>query len=85
MAACSVLERILCMLVHISLTLVAAYGIQKEEKKYLPIAILAHVLADLLSCLSQRGLVSIAAVEVWLFVCTVILVICGRRLYQNME
>ena len=53
----AVLERMGAMAVHISLTVVVAYGIVKGQRRYLPLAILAHAAGDLLPALYQRGAV----------------------------
>lgn len=72
------------MAAHIFLTVVVAYGIMKGQKKYLPLAILAHAIADVFPALYQRGAVSMLAMEVWLWFWAVLLVIWARKLYKEM-
>lgn len=79
-----VFERFCCMFIHISLTIIVAYGIIKNRKLYLPLAVLAHAAVDVLPALSQRGAVGIWAVEAWICVCAVLLTIWCRKLYRKM-
>lgn len=78
-----VFERIVCMFIHVSLTILVAYGINKNEKKYLFLAILAHAIVDTLPALSQRGSMWIWIPELWICVCAVGLTIWARRLYKQ--
>lgn len=80
----TVLERMGAMAVHISLTVVIAYGIIKGQRKYLPLAILAHAGVDLLPALYQRDAVTMSVTEMWLWVWVILLVIWARKLYQKM-
>lgn len=79
----TVLERVGAMIVHVTLTVVVAYGITSGQRKYLPLAVLAHAGVDLLPALQQRGVVPMQATEVWLCVWAVLLVIWARKLYQK--
>lgn len=79
----AVLERMGAMAVHISLTVVVAYGIVKGQRRYLPLAILAHAAGDLLPALYQRGAVSILVTELWLWLWAILLMIWARKLYQK--
>ena len=83
-AALYVIERIGTMLIHISLTVIVAYGIETGEKKYLGAAILLHAAIDIFAALSQRGAVSMVLLEVWLIAWTCALVFIGRRLYLKL-
>lgn len=80
-----VFERIVCMFIHVSLTVLVAYGINKNEMKYLFLAILAHAIVDTLPALSQRssGSMWILITELWICVCAVGLTIWARRLYRK--
>lgn len=80
-----VFERICCMFVHISLTILVAYGIAKGQKKYLPLAVLAHAVTDTMPALFQRGVVNMLTVELWLCGCTVVLVAWGMVLYKRWD
>lgn len=83
--ALCVFERIVCMFIHVSLTVLVAYGINKNEMKYLFLAILAHAIVDTLPALSQRssGSMWILITELWICVCAVGLTIWARRLYKQ--
>lgn len=72
------------MFIHISLTVVVAFGIAKNQKKYLPLAIFAHAAVDLLPCLYQRQIGTMWMVEGWLLLGVVLLVIWSRKLYKEM-
>lgn len=79
----TVLERVGAMAVHVSLTVVVAYGVLKGQKNYLFLAILTHAAVDTLPALYQRGAVSMSVVEVWLWIWTVLLVIWAGKLYNQ--
>lgn len=81
--ALCIFERIVCMFIHVSLTVLVAYGINKNEIKYLFLAILAHAIVDTLPALSQRGSMWIWITELWICVCAVGLTIWARRLYRQ--
>ena len=83
-AALYVIERIGTMLIHISLTVIVAYGIETGGKKYLEAAILLHAIIDVFAALSQRGVVTMALSEIWLLAWTCALVFIGRRLYLKL-
>lgn len=80
-----VLERVGAMALHIALTVVVAYGIMKEKKQYLPLAVLAHALVDALPALYQRGAVTMAVSEIWLFAWVAVLAVWAVKLYRNMQ
>ena len=82
-AAIQVIERILCMVIHISLTLIVFYGIRESKKGYLPLAVLAHAALDLFPALNQRGVVPVWMVEMWLALCCVMLVMLCKKLYTK--
>lgn len=84
-ALCFIIERIFCMGIHISLTIIVFYGVRNQNKKYLLMAILAHMLLDTLPALYQRGAVSIAVTELWLGVCCVVLCFIAHRFYQKLR
>lgn len=80
----TVLERVGAMAVHVTLTVVVSYGITSGQRRYLPLAILAHAGVDLFPGLYQRGVVPMLVTEVWLFVWAVLLAVWARKLYQRM-
>lgn len=82
-AAIQIIERILCMVIHISLTLIVFYGIRESKKAYLPLAVLAHAALDLFLALNQRGVVAMWMVEMWLALCCVMLVLWCKKLYTK--
>lgn len=77
-----VFERICCMFLHIGFTILVAYGITKGQKRYLPLAILAHAVTDTLPALFQRGVVGMWVVELWVCGCTVVLITWSVALYK---
>lgn len=79
----NVFERLACMLCHIGLTVIAAYGIEKLQKKYLLAAIISHAVIDIFPALYQRGAVSLVFVEIWLAVCAVPLTVWSIKLYKK--
>lgn len=82
-AFANVFERFVCMFAHIGLTVTVAYGIEKSQKKYLLAAIIAHAVTDIFPALYQRGAVGIAAEEIWIAVCAVLLTIWSIKLYKK--
>ena len=80
-----VLERIMCMFVHIGLTVVVYHAVQSAKPVYLLYAVLLHMATDLLPAMLQRGLVSVWICELWLLICTVIICIFALRLYRSPE
>lgn len=84
MMAMNVIERLLAMLLHISLTVIVFYGVVSKEKRYLPLAILLHMLMDTFAALYQRGVVPLWSVEVWAAFWAVVSVVIAVRLYRKM-
>lgn len=84
--AISVLERVLCMSVHISLTVVVGYGVSAGRSRvYLPLAILAHAGLDVFPALYQRGAVNVVVSEVWLLAWTVLLAVWAAKLCKKLS
>ena len=84
MMAMNVIERLLAMLLHISLTVIVFYGVISGEKRYLPLAIALHMLMDTFAALYQRGVVPLWSVEVWAAFWTGVCVVIAVRLYRKM-
>ena len=82
--AMNVIERLLAMLLHISLTVIVFYGVVSEEKRYLTLAIILHMLMDTFAALYQRGVAALWSVEVWSAFWTVVSVVIAVRLYRKM-
>lgn len=86
MGLLSIVERLLAMSAHISLTLVVAYGLDTGRTRlYLPLAILAHALLDLLPAMYQRGAVSMLLCEGWVLLWAVLLAVWAVRLYKKLN
>lgn len=83
-AVLTILERVGAMAAHISFTIIVAYGVLKQKKQYLPLAVLAHALVDALPALYQRGVVSMAVSELWLFAWAAVLAVWAVKLYRDM-
>ena len=79
----TVLERVGAMAAHIALTVIVAYGVMKGEKRYLPLAVLAHAAVDALPALYQRGAVPMVVSEVWLFAWAAGLAAWAVKLYRR--
>lgn len=84
-AFAAVLERIACMLAHIGLTVIVAYSIEKSQIKYLFFAVISHMILDIFPGLYQRGAVDIFAMETWIAVCAIMLIVWSIKLYKNMQ
>jgi len=84
MMALNVIERLFAMLLHISLTVIVFYGVISGEKRYLPLAIVLHMLMDTFAALYQRGVVPLWSVEVWAAFWTVVSAFIAVRLYRKM-
>ena len=63
--ALNVAERLFAMVLHIGLTVIVFYGVCKEKKGCLPLAIVLHMLTDTFPALYQRGVLPLWAVEIW--------------------
>ena len=85
MMAMNVIERLLTMSLHIGLTVIVYYGVCSGKKRYLPLAILLHMLMDTFPALYQRGAVPLWAVEVWVAVWTVIIAFIAGKRYRKMK
>ncbi len=85
MMAMNVIERLFAMLLHISLTVIVFYGVISGEKKYLPLAILIHMLMDTFAALYQRSVVPLWSSEVWAAFWAAISVVIAVRLYRKMS
>lgn len=82
-AALTVFERICAMFAHIGFTVIVAYGVETRQKRYLLGAVLAHAVLDIFPALYQRGVVSMAASEIWVFVCAAVITAASVYLYKN--
>lgn len=83
--AVSVFERVICMSVHISLTIVVGYGVvMGKSRLYLPLAILGHAIVDVFAALYQRGAVGAAVTEIWLLIWAVLLAVWAVKLYKRL-
>ena len=85
MMAMNVLERLFAMLIHIGLTVIVFYGVKNAKKRYLPLAILLHMLMDTFPALYQRGVVQLWTVEIWAALWTAVVVYIAVRLYRKMQ
>lgn len=81
--ASGVLERILCMFVHIGLTVIVFYSVQSGKKRFLLLAVLLHMAVDVLPAMYQRGLVSVWITEGWILVCAAVITVIAVNLYRK--
>lgn len=79
----NIFERIVCMFLHISLTVIVYYAVKSGQKKYLFYAVAAHMLVDLFPAMYQRGVVNIIVCEIWATVWTVAFTVWAYKLYQK--
>ncbi len=82
-AAFSVLERIIAMFVHIGLTVIVFYGAAEDKKKYLPLAVLLHMVVDLFAALYQRAVVPLWLCELWAALWSAVIVFAAVRLHRK--
>ena len=85
MMAMNVLERLFAMFLHIGLSVIVFYGAINAKKACLPLAILLHMLGDIVPALYQRGVVQLWAVELWGALWTAVIVFIAVRLYGKMK
>ena len=83
-AFCYIIKRIFCMGIHISLTLMVFYGVRNQKKSYLLLAIVSHMILDILPALYQRGVVGLALTELWLGVCCILICFMANKLYKKL-
>ncbi|WP_173655307.1 YhfC family intramembrane metalloprotease [Sharpea azabuensis] len=81
----NVLERIMTMFVHISLTVIVFQSIIKFKKQYLLYGIGLHMLVDLFPALYQRGAVSLVVSEIGLVILTICIIVIAYRIYQKQD
>lgn len=68
-------ERLFAMCIHIALTMIVLYGINKKKKRYLLLAIILHGVVDSMLGILQYFGVGIIGIEIWVFICAIISVI----------
>lgn len=78
----NVLERIMTMFVHISLTVIVFQSIIKSKKQYLLYGIGLHMLVDLFPALYQRGAVSLVVSEIGLFFLTICIIVIAYKIIK---
>lgn len=83
--ALSVFERFFCMFLHIGLTVVVGYGVVTGRRWYLLLAVLAHMVTDILPALAQRGAVGVWLTEGWVVICAVLITLWAVKLYKKMS
>lgn len=77
----TVFERLVCMGVHICLTIIVFYSVKKNQKRYLLRAVLVHAVFDIFPALYQRGAVSMLICEIWLVICFIFLALWAKQVY----
>lgn len=78
-------ERLFAMLLHIGLTIIVFYGVIHAKKRFLPLAVLLHMLMDAFPALYQKGAAPLWAVEVWAALWTAAIGFITVRLYRKMS
>jgi len=84
MMALNVIERLMAMSMHISLTVIVYYGVVNSKKIWLPMAIVLHMLADTFPALYQRSVLPLWVVEVWGTFWSVVILLVAVKLYRRM-
>lgn len=82
--AMNVLERALAMIAHIGFSVIVFYGVFKEKKAFLPMAIILHMLIDTAPAMYQRGLLPLLVIELWAAFWVAVIALIARRLYRNL-
>lgn len=85
MMALNVIERVFAMLAHIGFTVIVYYGVVNAKRIYLPLAIILHMLMDIVPGLYQRNVAPLWAVEVWAAAWTAVVVFLAVKLYRKMK
>lgn len=76
------LERVMAMLLHIALSIfVFVAARDRSQRSYFPFAIALHAIADMPAALYQKGLLPMAAVEIWFAVITLYALRSARKLF----
>lgn len=78
-AIATVLERVMCMFVHIGLTMIVYAAVKQGEKKYLLLAIALHMIMDTLPAISQKTSISLVIAEGWILVWTIVIMVLAKR------
>lgn len=65
-------ERLFAMCIHIGMTMMILYGINKKKKRYLLFAIIIHGIVDAMIGILQYFGVGIIGVETWVMVCAIL-------------
>ena len=83
--AMNVIERIFSMIAHIGLTVIVFYGICNAKLRFLPMAIILHMLMDTAPAIYQRGLLPLWSVELWVAFWVAVIALIARRLYKILK
>ncbi|MDO4492107.1 MAG: YhfC family glutamic-type intramembrane protease [Lachnospiraceae bacterium] len=81
----TVLERVLCMFIHIGLTMIVYAGLKKDNRKYLYGAILLHMIMDTIPAIAQKMPLSPILTEGWVLIWTIIIMILAKKATQGVE
>ncbi|MEN8076681.1 YhfC family glutamic-type intramembrane protease [Clostridioides difficile] len=68
-------ERLFAMCIHIGITMMVLYGINKRQKRYLLFAIIIHGIVDSMLGILQYFGVGLIGIEVWVMICAIVSVI----------
>lgn len=81
----AVFERIVCMIIHITLSVVVFYGVHTKKISYLFMAIAAHAVLDAPAALVQKNVCPIWVCEVWLVICAIVFTLWAKKLYGQLK
>lgn len=75
-------ERVMAMLFHIALSIfVFVAARDRTQRSYFPFAVALHAIADMPAALYQKGVLPMAAVEIWMAVVTLYALRSARKLF----
>jgi len=79
------IERIFTILIHIGLTFIVLYGINKRKNIFLGLAILLHGVIDSVAAISMNVGVNMYLIEAWCAVCAILLIVFSIKIKKNIE
>lgn len=68
-------ERLFAMCIHIGMTIMILYGINKSKKRYLLFAIIIHGIVDAMLGILQYFGIGIIGIELWVMMCAIVSVV----------
>jgi uncharacterized membrane protein YhfC len=79
------IERIFTILIHIGLTFIVLYGINKRKNIFLGLAILIHGIIDSVAAISMNMGFNMYLIEAWCAVCAIILTVFSIKIRKDFK